>query len=62
MEQADEAVRSRDVGHGLFGIDVLEVVHDGCEFQYLLVLLRRLGLEGCRFALKSGTFLVTMLE
>lgn len=31
MQQADEAVRGGDVGHGLFGIDVLEIVHDGGE-------------------------------
>lgn len=48
VQEADEAIRRGDVRHGLFRIDLLEVVHDRCKLQHLLLLFGR-GVDRRRF-------------
>jgi hypothetical protein len=43
VEQADEAVRSRDVGELVLGVDVREIVHDVGEHEGAVGVLRESG-------------------
>lgn len=42
MQDADEAVRGRNIGHGLFGVDCLQAVDDICKGE------RAIDSFGCR--------------